>query len=150
VDVKNQEAEHSTAIRVEAGERVGEITVLGNVAGRDVIVTEDLTYDVNDLTANPYLGLASYTYATRALYGGRDQLVREAVARVTAPADEPVLVFVTGASGSGKSSFSPCSLLTWWIRNPRLVIARFVGWVAKRANRTHMKPRLRSSALGLS
>src|SRR5690242_8373975 len=87
----------STGIHVGASGRVGDITVHGDVAGRDVIkITEELTYDVSDFRDNPYLGLASYTYATRAFYGGRETQIRDAVARLTAPGDESVLLFVTG------------------------------------------------------
>jgi WD40 repeat protein len=112
MDESGQEADHSTAIRVGAGAQVGDITIQGDAAGRDIIkITEELTYDVSDLAHNPYLGLASYTYATRAFYGGREQQIRDAVARLTAPGDEPVLLFVTGASGSGKSSFAQAGLL---------------------------------------
>jgi WD40 repeat protein len=71
----------------------------------------ELADDVSNLSANPYLGLASYTYATRAFYGGPEPLVREAVTRLMAVDDEPVMVFVTGASGSGKSSFVQAGLL---------------------------------------
>jgi hypothetical protein len=77
----------------------------------DIEVTEEQTYDVSDLRDNPYLGLASYTYATRAFYGGREQLIRDAVVRLTAAGDQPVLVFVTGASSSGKSSLAQAGLL---------------------------------------
>jgi WD40 repeat protein len=112
MDDRSQEADQSTAIHVGAGGRVGDITVQGDVAGRDIInITEELTYDVSDLHANPYVGLASYTYATRAFYGGRELQIDEAVERLTAPGDEPVLVFVTGASGSGKSSFAQAGLI---------------------------------------
>ena len=81
MDESGQGADHSTAIHVGAGGRVGDITVQGDVAGRDIVkITEELTYDVSDLSDNPYLGLASYTYATQALYGGREPLIRAAVA----------------------------------------------------------------------
>jgi len=102
----------SVGIHVEAGSRVDSITVQGDIAGRDVIkITEALTYDVSDLTRNPYVGLASYTYATAAFYGGREQQVQEAVERLTADGAEQVLLFVTGASGCGKSSFVQAGLL---------------------------------------
>src|ERR671923_1724416 len=104
MDERGQGAGHSTAIHVGAGGRVGDITVQGDVAGRDLIkITEELTYDVSDLGRNPYLGLASYTYSARAYFGGREQQIQEAVRRLTAAGSEPVLVLVTGASGSGKS-----------------------------------------------
>ena len=100
------EDEPRSAIHVGDNARVEELTVHGDVAGRDIIrIAEERTWDVSDLSSNPYRGLASFTYATRAFYGGREQQVGEAVDLLTAPGDEPVLVFVTGASGSGKSSF---------------------------------------------
>ncbi len=96
----------SSGIRVGDGAHIDSLQVHGDVAGRDIVhITEELTYDVSDLSANPYRGLASFTYENRAFYGGREQQVLEAVALLTAAGDEPRLVFVTGASGSGKSSF---------------------------------------------
>jgi hypothetical protein len=108
-----QQAE-SSAFQVGEGARIDGINVQGDVAGRDInktFFTEELTYDVSDLTTDPYLGLASYTYATRAFYGGREQQLRAAVQRLTAPGAERVMLFVTGASGSGKSSFAQAGLL---------------------------------------
>jgi WD40 repeat protein len=102
----------STAIHVGDGSRIGSIRVEGDVAGRDIYkITEELAYDVSDLTYNPYLGLAPYSYETRAFYGGRDQQIGETVERLTRAGAEPVLVFVTGASGSGKSSFVQAGLV---------------------------------------
>lgn len=86
-----------------------DITVGGDVVGRDKIVsttiyTGDQQYDVHGL-ANPYLGLQSFTYADCAKYAGRKKLVAETVACLTAPDDPLALLFITGASGSVKSSF---------------------------------------------
>ena len=135
MDETDQGAGHSTAIHVGAGGRVGDITVQGDVAGRDIIkITEELSYDVSDLSSNPYLGLASYTYATRAFYGGREPLVRDAIARLTAAGDEPVLVFVTGASGSGKSSFAQAGLLPA-LEQAYAVQGRRVRWTVARPGR---------------
>jgi energy-coupling factor transporter ATP-binding protein EcfA2 len=79
--------------------------------GRDVIqVTEDRSYHVGGLP-NPYLGLASFTYAERAWYAGRERTVAQAVAQLTVPGQQRTLLFVTGASGSGKSSFTQAGLL---------------------------------------
>jgi hypothetical protein len=56
--------------------------VHGDVVGRGVIdVSEELMYDVSDLANNPYLGLASSTYTTRALYGGRELPIPDVVQR---------------------------------------------------------------------
>ncbi len=128
MEERGHAADHSTAIHIGAGGRVGDITVQGDVAGRDIIkITEELTYDVSDLRDNPYRGLASYTYATRDFYGGREQAIREAVARLTAPGDEPVLLFVTGASGSGKSSFAQPGLVPA-LQDAYAAQGRTVGW----------------------
>jgi WD40 repeat protein len=91
-----------------------DITVGGDVIGRDKISVTNITdaqqYDVSGL-ANPYLGLQSFTYADHAKYAGREKLIAETVARLTAPDDPLALLFVTGASGSGKSSFVQAGVL---------------------------------------
>ena len=76
----------------------------------ELVVTGDQQYDVHGL-ANPYLGLQSFTYADHAKYAGREKLIAETVARLTAPDDPLALLFVTGASGSGKSSFVQAGVL---------------------------------------
>ncbi|MDQ3809970.1 MAG: hypothetical protein M3336_06735, partial [Chloroflexota bacterium] len=102
----------SAAIRLEDGAHLEQLHVHGDVAGRDIWhVTEDLTFDVSDLSANPYRGLASFTYETRHFFGGREQQIAEAVHMLTADGDPPRLVFVTGGSGSGKSSFVQAGVL---------------------------------------
>ena len=92
----------------------GDITVGGDVVGRDKItvtqITGDQQYDVIGL-ANPYLGLRSFTYADHAKYAGREKLITETVTRLTTPDDPLALLFVTGASGSGKSSFVQAGVL---------------------------------------
>ena len=71
----------------------------------------DQAYDVRGLDENPYLGLRAYTYEERDRYAGREEDVRRALAALTRPGDERTLLFVTGASGSGKSSFAQAGLL---------------------------------------
>ncbi len=92
----------------------GDIIVGGDVVGRDKIVshvyTGDQQYDVRGL-ASPYLGLQSYTYTDHAKYAGRENQITETVARLSAPDDPLRLLFITGASGSGKSSFVQAGLL---------------------------------------
>jgi|GEM_PF-2051531 len=66
-------------------------------------------YDVRGLR-NPYLGLRSYGYEQQAVFAGREAKIAAAVGKLTAdPA--PNLLFVSGASGSGKSSFVMAGLL---------------------------------------
>jgi hypothetical protein len=74
------------------------------------VVAEETAYDVSSLPS-PYPGLRSYTYADRAAYAGREAAVQEAVARITDPAGRQPLTFITGVSGSGKSSFAQAGLL---------------------------------------
>ena len=102
----------------------GDITIGGDVVGRDKVVsiagdnvagdknifTGDQQYDVHGL-ANPYLGLQSFTYADHAKYAGREKLIVETATRLTASDDPLALLFVTGASGSGKSSFVQAGVL---------------------------------------
>lgn len=89
----------------------GQNTIVGDLVGGDKYVfTAEQAYNVEGL-ANPYLGLSAYTYAERAKYAGREKLVAETVANLTAPALPSPLLFVTGASGSGKSSFAQAGLI---------------------------------------
>lgn len=67
-------------------------------------------YDVHGL-ANPYLGLRAFRYEDRVIYAGRDAKIREALEKLTEPGKEQAVLFVTGASGSGKSSFVQAGLL---------------------------------------
>ncbi|MFZ1475668.1 MAG: hypothetical protein WAV79_22340, partial [Anaerolineae bacterium] len=81
-----------------------------HVGGQQTYYQGDLAYDVRGLD-NPYLGLRAYTYEERDRYAGREEDVRRALAALTRPGDERTLFFVTGASGSGKSSFAQAGLL---------------------------------------
>ncbi len=100
----------SSGLSIGSGANIGSLTV-GDVAGRDLIkITEEQSYDVSGL-ADPYLGLASYTYETRDLYGGREEQIKQAVDQLTAPGAQQVLLFITGASGCGKSSFVQAGLV---------------------------------------
>src|SRR5215217_2980414 len=87
----------------------------GNVVlvGRDntgTINIGDHSHDVAGLP-NPYLGLTSFTYETRDRYAGRERQVAEALDVLTTAGEERVALLVTGASGSGKSSFAQAGLL---------------------------------------
>ena len=49
----------------------------------------------------------SFTFADHTKFAGHKNLIAEMVARLTAPDDPIPLLFVTGASGSGKSACVP-------------------------------------------
>ncbi|MBV7330348.1 hypothetical protein KFU94_19270 [Chloroflexi bacterium TSY] len=73
-------------------------------------ITGDQAYDVRGMK-NPYIGLQAFTYAERNRYAGREGEVADALTRLTQSGGERTLLFVTGASGSGKSSFAQAGLL---------------------------------------
>lgn len=77
--------------------------------GSTVINKED-AYNVTGLP-NPYLGLRSFRYDDQKLYAGREHEVAQAIEILTTPGTERTLLFVTGASGSGKSSFVQAGML---------------------------------------
>ncbi len=114
----------------------GDVSVDGPgmvAVGSDIVQTfnadPDLPYKVAGL-ANPYLGLRSFKYQDRAIFAGRETYVADALARLTAPSptlpptgggeqlnpstgggEHHNLLFITGASGSGKSSFAQAGLI---------------------------------------
>ena len=102
-------SEIRAGIHVESGASVSEIHVDGDVYAGDKI-EENVTFDVSGLP-DPYVGLDSYTYATRLYYGGREQEVRDTVRLLTQPGSQPHVLFITGASGCGKSSFVRAGLI---------------------------------------
>ncbi|MGI8586403.1 MAG: eIF2A-related protein [Chloroflexia bacterium] len=73
-------------------------------------VYDEQAYRVSGLP-NPYLGLCSFTYADRDSYAGRASTVAATVRFLTTPGAQQSLLFITGASGSGKSSFAQAGLL---------------------------------------
>jgi formylglycine-generating enzyme required for sulfatase activity len=88
----------------------GDVTA-GEFVGRDkTIITEETSYHVAGLP-NPYLGLSPFTYDDRQAYAGREQAVQEGLRQIKAKREQPAVWFVTGASGSGKSSFVQAGLL---------------------------------------
>jgi hypothetical protein len=97
-------------IDTRGGTYVEGVTAHEFVARDKIVITGDQQYDVRGL-ANPYLGLQSFTYADCAKYAGREKLIADAVARLATPDDPLTLLFVTGASGSGKSSFVQAGVL---------------------------------------
>lgn len=96
---------HSGGVRLSfEGAQLGDLSI-GDVAGRDVIKVS-----VAGLP-NPYPELRPFTYTDRASFAGRERLVSAALAQLTTPGQEQTLLFVTGASGCGKSSFVQAGLL---------------------------------------
>src|SRR3712207_411651 len=76
----------------------------GDFVGRDkYVLTPDLARDVSGLES-PYLGLRAFSYEDRRSFAGREAVIEQAVSRLTEPGAPKSLLFVTGASGSGKSS----------------------------------------------
>src|SRR6266508_1121965 len=84
--------------------------VIGVVEGNVTIQAPEEAFDVGGLR-NPYFGLRSFTYADRERYAGRRQIIELAVQKLTAPGAERTLLFITGASGSGKSSLAQAGLM---------------------------------------
>jgi chromosomal replication initiation ATPase DnaA len=66
--------------------------------------TEETVHDVTGLPC-PYFGLRPFTYEFSSRYAGRSRQLDHALERLTTPGAEQPLVFVTGMSGSGKTSF---------------------------------------------
>ncbi|HYN88933.1 MAG TPA: hypothetical protein VER55_10395, partial [Ardenticatenaceae bacterium] len=103
-----------TVVSFGQGNEFGSVAI-GDVAGRDLYKIQityagDAAYDVHGLP-NPYLGLRSFTYEERMRYAGRARTIESAVDILTAPGAARTLLFVTGASGSGKSSLAQAGLL---------------------------------------
>lgn len=88
----------------------GEIVTGELIRSDHILFTEDNAYNINGLV-NPYLGLRVFTYSDRSIYAGRERLVYEVAARMTSPGAMREVLFITGASGSGKSSFAQAGLL---------------------------------------
>ncbi|TAH53434.1 MAG: hypothetical protein EYC68_03410 [Chloroflexota bacterium] len=89
----------------------GNFNVGGDLVGGDkYVIAEESAYDVRGCE-NPYLGLSAFTYADAKKYAGREKLIAETVARIPSPTAPISLLFITGASGSGKSSFAQAGLL---------------------------------------
>jgi signal transduction histidine kinase len=94
----------------------GTLDAIGkDVIGRDQnittnIVSEETAYNVEGLP-NPYLGLQAFTYNERDRYAGREKLTEEVLQLLVSPDEQRNLLFITGASGSGKSSFAQAGLL---------------------------------------
>ncbi len=113
---KNREPNESTKdpdkqINTGGGAYIGGNVQAETFVGRDQITIEEETrFDVTGLL-NPYLGLRSFTHAEREAYAGRTRLIERAVEQIANPEDRQTLSFITGASGSGKSSFAQAGLI---------------------------------------
>ncbi len=99
-----------------AGSQLGNVTV-GDVAGGHIVKLSivihmiEQVYDVRGMD-NPYLGLRSFTYNERDRFAGRARLVSAAQNwLVGIPGNEQPLLFVSGASGSGKSSYAQAGII---------------------------------------
>lgn len=68
------------------------------------------SHDVRNIP-NPYLGLRAYESQDRLRYGGRTAPAQAALRRLTAPGAREPMLFITGASGCGKSSFVQAALI---------------------------------------
>ncbi len=82
----------------------------GAVVVTNITIAADQAHNVSGL-ANPYLGLSAFTYADRDIYAGREREIAEAITRLASPGRPTNLLFITGASGSGKSSFVQAGVL---------------------------------------
>ncbi|MBV7326815.1 PQQ-binding-like beta-propeller repeat protein [Chloroflexi bacterium TSY] len=91
----------------QRGQQVGNQT---NIAGDFIQHRAEEAYDVRSLL-NPYLGLHAFTYEERGRYAGREHTIEQALKLLTLPGEQRTLLFITGASGSGKSSFAQAGLL---------------------------------------
>jgi hypothetical protein len=92
--------------------QIGDITIR-DIAGRDInhitVVVGEQVYEVSG--ANPYPGMQPLEQGQGHLLIGRADEIQNAVKLLTDPGKEQALCFVTGVSGSGKSSFARAGLL---------------------------------------
>src|SRR5207248_3291885 len=103
---------------------------------RDLVIPpkDESSFDVADFGQNPYPGLKAYTHDMASFYAGRESQIRDAVHRLSRPGDEPVVLFITGASGIGKSSFAQAGLLPA-LEGAYLEQGRHVRWSVRRPGR---------------
>ncbi|MBV7326846.1 NACHT domain-containing protein [Chloroflexi bacterium TSY] len=95
----------------EAKKNKSALVALVAIRGRSKIsIDVEEAYNTHSLP-NPYLGLRTFTYDERSFYAGRESLIEKAVDLLTLPGEQRTLFFITGASGSGKSSFVQAGLL---------------------------------------
>ncbi len=94
---------------IHTGNIIGTGIAIGAGSRVDVTITEEQAYTVVGLP-NPYLGLRTFTAAERDIFAGRERIVRALVERLSADNGDRLL-FIVGASGSGKSSLARAGLL---------------------------------------
>jgi WD40 repeat protein/MinD-like ATPase involved in chromosome partitioning or flagellar assembly len=108
IDVPKIEGELSS------GQIIGSTVITNTTVGRDIYINQifhgDTVYNVQGLS-NPYPGIVNYTYNDRDKFSGRENITNEAVARLTKTPNIQPHLLVTGASGSGKTSFVQASLI---------------------------------------
>ncbi|GAB4196048.1 MAG: hypothetical protein OHK0022_13250 [Roseiflexaceae bacterium] len=88
------------------------IDMIGLIVGGDyhyTVISEEQSYNVASLP-NPYLGLRTFTAAERDIFAGREHKVQTLV-KLLASDEGDRLLFIVGASGSGKSSLARAGLL---------------------------------------
>jgi hypothetical protein len=90
-------------IRVGDSAHVDRIKVKGDVAGRDIVHCARADFDVSNLSNNPIAGWPRSPMRRAPSTADATSRLRE-LWEPAAEGDERPLVFVTGASGSGKSS----------------------------------------------
>jgi hypothetical protein len=113
------ESQPADTDRNAGGVRIGDVKggiSQAIIAGRDVRDVAVHFHQLEEAYAvrglpNPYLGLRAFTYDESDRYAGRERTVEEAVKLLTTPGEQRALFFITGASGSGKSSFAQAGLL---------------------------------------
>ncbi len=102
--VVSQDGEH-----IHTGTISGIGIAVGTGAHVAVTISAEQAYTVAGLP-NPYLGLRAFTERERAIFAGRERIVQALVERLS-PDTGDRLLFLVGASGSGKSSLARAGLL---------------------------------------
>jgi formylglycine-generating enzyme required for sulfatase activity len=104
VDLSNSTVVGAVSIKQAAAKNIYNFKIKGD------FVAEEVAFNVVGLP-NPYLGLQAFRYADRASYAGRSQIIAALVRRIAASERPWPLLFILGASGSGKSSLARAGLL---------------------------------------
>lgn len=102
-----------SGVRIDfSASQLGDVAI-GDVAGGDLVKIQLVVpaAPVSDPTdvgglADPYQGLAAFRFADQQRYAGRGRAAAQAVQALVEPGAERVALLITGASGSGKSSFA--------------------------------------------